>query len=289
MSALLAMPADVPALPVHLERRLTRDMGRALNDFHLLDDGDRLLVAMSGGKDSYALCVLLRDLQKRAPIRFDLVAVHVDQGHPGYDGAPLEGWLKDQGVPYRLLHEDTYSIVTEKIPEGKTYCSLCSRLRRGILYQAATELGCNKIALGHHRDDALETLLLNLFFGGKLATMPPRLVSDDGKHVVIRPLIYCAEDHLAAFAAERRFPILPCNLCGSQSEAQRKQMKALLADLEAKHPTLRQTMLAALGNVNPSHLFDKKIFPAHDAPAGEAEADVIAPSALLKLALGGPR
>jgi tRNA 2-thiocytidine biosynthesis protein TtcA len=275
---------SIPAMPVHLERRLTRDMGRALNDFHLLEDGDRILVAMSGGKDSYALCVLLRDLQRRAPIRFDLTAVHVDQGHPGYDGAPLEGWLKDQGVPYRILHEDTYSIVTEKIPEGKTYCSLCSRLRRGILYQAATDLGCNKIALGHHRDDALETLLLNLFFGGKLATMPPRLVSDDGKHVVIRPLVYCAEDQLAAFAAERRFPILPCNLCGSQSEAQRKQMKALLADLEAKHPTLRQTMLAAIGNVNPSHLFDKKLFPAHDAPArdGELDAGVIAVSALLR-------
>ena len=282
------MPADVPTLPVHLERRLTRDVGRALNDFHLLDDGDRLLVAMSGGKDSYALCVLLRDLQKRAPIRFEIIAVHVDQGHPGYDGAPLERWLKDQGVPYRVLHEDTYSIVTEKIPEGKTYCSLCARLRRGILYQAATELGCNKIALGHHRDDALETLLLNLFFSGKLATMPPRLVSDDGKHVVIRPLVYCAEEHLAAFAAERRFPILPCNLCGSQSEAQRKQMKALLAELEAKHPTLRQTMLAAMGNVNPSHLFDKKLFPAHDAPSAAPEADVIAASSLLRIALGGP-
>jgi tRNA 2-thiocytidine biosynthesis protein TtcA len=279
--------ADVPSMPAHLERRLTRDMGRALNDFHLLADGDRLLVAMSGGKDSYALCVLLRDLQRRAPIRFEITAVHVDQGHPGYDGAPLEGWLRAEGVPYRVLHEDTYSVVTEKIPTGKTYCSLCSRLRRGILYQAATDLGCNKIALGHHRDDALETLLLNLFFGGKLATMPPRLVSDDGKHVVIRPLIYCAEEHLAAFAAERRFPILPCNLCGSQSEAQRKQMKALLRELEAKHPTLRQTMLAALGNVNPSHLFDKKLFPAHEAPdaaprEGDVEAGVIAAAALLR-------
>jgi tRNA 2-thiocytidine biosynthesis protein TtcA len=281
--------SDSPKLPAHLERRLARDMGRALNDFHLLDDGDRLLVAMSGGKDSYAMCVLLRDLQRRAPIRFEIMAVHVDQGHPGYDGAPLEGWLRAEGVPYRVLHEDTYSIVTDKIPEGKTYCSLCSRLRRGILYQAATDLGCNKIALGHHRDDALETLLLNLFFGGKLATMPPRLVSDDGRHVVIRPLIYCAEDHLAAFAAEHRFPILPCNLCGSQSEAQRKQMKALLNDLEAKHPTLRQTMLAAMGNVKPSHLFDKQLFPRHDAasardvpPAGELESALIAATSLLR-------
>jgi tRNA 2-thiocytidine biosynthesis protein TtcA len=272
----------MPSVPVHLERRLTRDMGRALNDFHLLQDGDRLLVAMSGGKDSYALRVLLRDLQKRAPIRFEITAVHVDQGHPGYDGAPLEGWLREEGVPYRVVHEDTYSIVTDKIPEGKTYCSLCSRLRRGILYQAATDLGCNKIALGHHRDDALETLLLNLFFGGKLATMPPRLVSDDGQHVVIRPLIYCAEAHLAEMAALRRFPILPCNLCGSQSEAQRKHMKAMLSELEVKHPTLRQTMLAAMGNVNPSHLFDKKLFPAHDVPRERDATGVIAPAALLR-------
>jgi tRNA 2-thiocytidine biosynthesis protein TtcA len=277
----MAPLSATPTLPVHLERRLARDMGRAMNDFHLLQDGDRLMVAMSGGKDSYAMCVLLRDLQKRAPIRFDILAVHVDQGHPGYDGAPLEAWLRDEGVPYRVLHEDTYSIVTEKIPEGKTYCSLCSRLRRGILYQAATELGCNKIALGHHRDDALETLLLNLFFAGKLATMPPRLVSDDGRHVVIRPLIYCAESHLAELAAQRRFPILPCNLCGSQSEAQRKQMKRMLDELEAKHPTLRQSMLAAMGNVNPSHLLDKKLFPAHDVPS-ESHAGVIAATALLR-------
>jgi tRNA 2-thiocytidine biosynthesis protein TtcA len=280
----------MPTLPFHLERRLTRDMGRALNDFHLLQEGDRLAVAMSGGKDSYALCVLLRDLQKRAPIRFELTAVHVDQGHPGYDGAPLEGWLRSEGIPYHVLHEDTYSIVTEKIPEGKTYCSLCSRLRRVILYQAATDLGCNKIALGHHRDDALETLLLNLFFGGKLATMPPRLVSDDGRHVVIRPLIYCAEAHLAELAVQRKFPILPCNLCGSQSEAQRKQMKRMLAELEAKHPTLRQTMLAAMGNVNPSHLFDKKLFPAHDGAsaaalnAADVESALIAATSLLRAA-----
>jgi tRNA 2-thiocytidine biosynthesis protein TtcA len=288
LSAPLLTPGSVNALPAHVERRLARDMGRAMNDFHLLQEGDRVMVAMSGGKDSYAMCVLLRDLQKRAPIRFELVAVHVDQGHPGYDGAPLENWLKAEGMPYRFLHEDTYSIVTEKIPEGKTYCSLCSRLRRGILYQAATDLGCNKIALGHHRDDALETLLLNLFFGGKLASMPPRLVSDDGKHVVIRPLVYCAEAHLAELANLRRFPILPCNLCGSQSEAQRKQMKAMLNELEAKHPTLRQTMLAAMGNVNPSHLYDKKLFARHDAEdarvaaATEPESGLIAPAALLR-------
>ena len=253
-----------------VERRLLRDVGRAVGDHRLIESGDRILVAMSGGKDSYAMCVLLRDLQARAPVRFDLLAVHLDQGQPGYDGAPLADWLAAEGVPHKLLHENTYAIVTDKIPEGKTYCSLCSRLRRGILYSAAADLGCNKIALGHHRDDALETLLLNLFFGGKLASMPPRLVSDDGRFVVIRPLAYAAESDLAAFAEQRRFPILPCRLCGSQDNAQRKQMKALLADLERKHPTLRQTMLAALGNVNPSHLYDRAL-QAAAAAAGDAE------------------
>src|SRR3954470_22379280 len=262
----------LPALKMDVERRLLRDIGRAVGDHRLIESGDRILVAMSGGKDSYAMCVLLRDLQARAPIAFDLLAVHLDQGQPGYDGAPLERWLASEGIPHKVLHEDTYSIVTDKIPEGKTYCSLCARLRRGILYRAAGELGCNKIALGHHRDDALETLLLNLFFGGKLASMPPRLTSDDGRHIVIRPLIYCAESALAELAAQRNFPILPCNLCGSQEQAQRKQMKALLASMEAKHPTLRQTMLAAMGNVNPSHLFDKRW---HGAAAEEREARVV--------------
>jgi tRNA 2-thiocytidine biosynthesis protein TtcA len=260
-----------------LERRLLRDMGRAIGNHQLIESGDRILVAMSGGKDSYALCVLLRQLQARAPVAFDLIAVHLDQGQPGYDGAPLERWLTSEGIPYKVLHEDTYSIVTDKIPEGKTYCSLCARLRRGILYRAAGELGCNKIALGHHRDDALETLLLNLFFGGKLASMPPKLTSDDGRFVVIRPLAYAAESDLAAFAAEHRFPILPCKLCGSQDEAQRKQMKALLNDLERKHPTLRQTMLAALGNVNPSHLYDRRL---DDTEAAPPEQPLVAVSAL---------
>lgn len=244
---------------MHLERRLLHQIGRTIAEHDLIQEGDRIAVALSGGKDSYGLLVLLRALQRKAPISFDLLAVHLDQGHPGYDGAPLRAWLEAEGVPFRILREDTYSIVTEKIPEGKTYCSLCSRLRRGVLYSAASELGCNKIALGHHRDDALETLLLNLFFAGKLGAMPPRLVSDDGRHVVIRPLITCAESDLAAFAAERRFPILPCNLCGSQSEAQRKQMKALIATLEEKNPTIRASMLAALGNVVPTALMDKRL------------------------------
>ena len=262
-----------------LERALLRDVGRAIADFDLVADGDRLMVAMSGGKDSYTLLTMLELLRRRAPVRFELVAVHLDQGHPGYDGTPLRRFLEQNAREHHILSEDTYSIVTDKIPEGKTYCSLCSRLRRGILYRAADELGCNKIALGHHRDDALETLLLNLFFGGKLAAMPARLVSDDGAHVVIRPLIYCAEETIARFAAAQAYPILPCNLCGSQSEAQRKQMKALLTRMEAEHPHLRSTMLAALGNVIPSHLLDPKLpsappiaAPATTAPALIAEA-----------------
>jgi tRNA 2-thiocytidine biosynthesis protein TtcA len=273
-----------------LERRLNRALGRAISDHRLIEEGDRIMVALSGGKDSYGMLVLLRDLQRRAPVAFDLIAVHLDQGHPGYDGAPLQRWLESQDVPFRILRENTYAIVTDKIPEGKTYCSLCSRLRRGVLYRVAGELGCNKIALGHHRDDALETLLLNLFFAGKLSAMPPRLVSDDGRHIVIRPLIGCAESDLAALAAARGFPILPCNLCGSQSEAQRKQMKALLVQLEAKNPTLRASMLAALGNVVPTHLMDKRLVvaPAPAAPRADVVIDAdpaSAPEAALLRAL----
>src|SRR5450432_162366 len=262
--------------PMHAPQRLLRDVGRAISQHRLIEDGDRILVAMSGGKDSYGLLVILRDLQRRAPVSFELLAVHLDQGHPGYDGAPLRAWLESEGVPFRILHEDTYRIVTDKIPEGKTYCSLCSRLRRGVLYRAADELGCNKIALGHHREDALETLLLNLFFSGKLAAMPPRLVSDDQRHVVIRPLINCAESDLATLAVERRFPILPCNLCGSQTEAQRQQMKSLIAELERKHPTVRASMLAALGNVVPSHLMDGRL----TTRGTERSADIVDAGAL---------
>jgi tRNA 2-thiocytidine biosynthesis protein TtcA len=253
-------------------RTLLRDVGRAIADFRLIDEGDRILVAVSGGKDSYGLLTVLDTLRKKAPVRFELVAVHLDQNHPGYDGTPLERYLASTGLEHHILHEDTYSIVTDKIPEGKTYCSLCSRLRRGILYRAADDLRCNKIALGHHRDDALETLLLNLFFAGKLAAMPARLVSDDGRHVVIRPLIYCAEATLTQLAEERAFPILPCNLCGSQSEAQRKQMKALLDRMEAEHPHLRASMLAALGNVVPSHLLDRKLWDGQDTHSVQTEA-----------------
>lgn len=255
-----------------LEKLLLRDVGRAIAEWRLIEAGDRILVALSGGKDSYTMLDLLSALQRKAPVSFDLVPVHLDQGHPGYDGAPLRRHLEQAGLPFHILREDTYAIVTDKIPEGKTYCSLCSRLRRGILYRVASELGCNKIALGHHRDDALETLLLNLFFGGKLAAMPGRLVSDDGAHTVIRPLIYCGEDTISAYAAARAYPILPCNLCGSQSEAQRKQMKALLTRMEAEHPHLRNTMLAALGNVVPTHLLDRRLANPGAADSGGAAA-----------------
>ncbi len=235
-------------------------MARAVTDFAMIADGDRILVAVSGGKDSYALHALLVDLQRRAPVRFDLVAVNIDQGHPGYPGHLLRDYMAASGHAFEMIDEDTYSIVTEKIPAGKTYCSLCSRLRRGILYRVARELGCTKIALGHHRDDAITTLMLNLVFGGQLKAMPPKLVTDDGDQVVIRPLIYCAEDDLARLAAEEQFPIIPCDLCGSQENLQRKAISRLLADLDARCPGSRRNMLAALGNVRPSHLFDKGLW-----------------------------
>jgi tRNA 2-thiocytidine biosynthesis protein TtcA len=250
------LPASSPALSV-LKSDLTRLVGRAIADFDLISAGDRILVALSGGKDSYALLLLLEAMRRRAPVPFSLVAVHLDQAQPDHDPAPLLTWLAQQGFEHHLLREDTYSIVRKTLAEGQTPCSLCARLRRAILYRAADELGCTKLALGHHRDDALETLLLNLFFGGKLAAMPGRLRSDDGAHVVIRPLIYCAERDLADFADGQRVPILPCRLCGSRPQAQRQQMKLLLDRLEAEHPGLRQTMLAALGNVHTSHLLTR--------------------------------
>ncbi|MDI1450303.1 tRNA 2-thiocytidine(32) synthetase TtcA [Polyangium sp. 6x1] len=245
---------------MNLRRKLARAMSRAISDFKMLSDGDRVLCAVSGGKDSYAMHDLLVDLARRAPVRFSVVAVNIDQGHPGYPGHLLRDYMASRGHEFVMINEDTYSIVTDKIPEGKTYCSLCSRLRRGILYRIAQEMGCTKIALGHHRDDAITTLMLNLVFAGQLKAMPPKLVADDGKNVVIRPLIFCAEDDLAAFAAEEKFPILPCDLCGSQENLQRKAISRLLADLDARCPGARRNMLAALGNVRPSHLFDSGLW-----------------------------
>ena len=274
---------------MELRRKLARNMSRAIADFDMLEEGDRVMVAVSGGKDSYSLHALLTDLAKRAPIKFTTLAVNIDQGHPGYPGHLLQQYMDDRGFAFRMVREDTYSIVTDKIPEGKTYCSLCSRLRRGILYRLATELGCTKIALGHHRDDAIVTLMLNLVFSGQLKAMPPKLLSDDGQHVVIRPLVYCAEEDLAAFASQEAFPILPCDLCGSQENLQRKAISRLLADLDARSPGARQNMLAALTNVRPSHLFDKDLWrslglrvapPEEDAKG--ASADLVSASSLLR-------
>jgi tRNA 2-thiocytidine biosynthesis protein TtcA len=239
-----------------VEDRLLRQVARASSDFSLLEPGDRVMVAVSGGKDSHALLYLLRQIARRAPFEFSLVAVNVDQGHPGFPQTLLPEYFTREGYEFEIVREDTYSVVKEKVPVGKTTCSLCSRLRRGILYTTAVRLGCTKIALGHHRDDVIETLLLNLFFSGQTKAMPPRLRSDDGRNVVIRPLVYAAEADLAAFAEEKAFPIIPCDLCGSQEQLQRKRVKALLTTLEAENPNIRRNILAALGNVRPTHLLD---------------------------------
>jgi len=255
-----------------LERELGRALGRCIAEFDLVAEGDRVMVCMSGGKDSYALMHLLDRARRRAPVAFELVAVHLDQGQPGYDGAPLEAWLRDRGYEHHILREDTYSIVVDKVEEGKTYCSLCSRLRRGVLYNAAQALGCTKIALGHHRDDAIETLLMNLVFTGSLKSMPPKLVSDDGRNVVIRPLLYASEATIAALARSLAFPILPCNLCSSQDNLMRKQVKQLLGELERMAPRARESMLGALTNVRASHLLDASLWKRLDLPVAR-EAD----------------
>jgi tRNA 2-thiocytidine biosynthesis protein TtcA len=239
-----------------LERKLGRAVSRAVAEFSMIEEGDRILVAVSGGKDSYTLLYLLRELQKRAPVEFSLRAINIDQGHPGYPVHLLRGYLEREGYDATLIAEDTYSIVTEKIPAGKTYCSLCSRLRRGILYRVATELGYNKIALGHHRDDVLQTFLLNLLFAGQLGAMPPKLAATEADVIVLRPLLYCAEEDIRAFSDLVGFPILPCNLCGSQENLQRKAMSRLLDQWELDRPGTKAVMLAALQNVRPSHLLD---------------------------------
>ncbi|NLY93987.1 MAG: tRNA 2-thiocytidine(32) synthetase TtcA [Myxococcales bacterium] len=242
-----------------LEKKLLQRMKRTCEDFRLLAPGDRILVGVSGGKDSYTLLRLLDLLVPRLPFEVSVIAVHLDQAQPGYDGEPLRRYLEARGKEYEILREDTYSVVVDHVEEGGTYCSLCSRLRRGILYTAAERLGCNKIALGHHRDDTLETFLLNLFYSGKLQAMPARYVTDDGRFEVIRPLVECAEDQIAEYARAMEFPILPCNLCGSQDGLKRDRMTTLLSDLEKEIPNVRQIMLAALSNVRPSHLLDREV------------------------------
>jgi tRNA 2-thiocytidine biosynthesis protein TtcA len=243
-----------------LQKRLRRLVGSAIADFNMIENGDRVMVCLSGGKDSYALLDILRNLQAHAPTRFELVAVNLDQKQPGFPEEVLPRYLSAIGMPFRIVEQDTYSVVKRVIAEGKTTCSLCSRLRRGVLYRVAGELGATKIALGHHRDDILETLFLNLFYGGKLKTMPPKLVSDDGRNIVIRPLAYCKEKDLAAYAEMENFPIIPCNLCGSQKNMQRQAVKEMLQQWDKKFPGRLETMFTALQNVQPSHLADPGLY-----------------------------
>lgn len=244
-----------------LEKRLCREVGRAIVDFNMIEEGDRVMVCLSGGKDSYGLLDILMKLQQRAPVKFELIAVNLDQKQPGFPEHVLPEYLSKLGVKFHIENQDTYSIVKRVIPEGKTLCSLCSRLRRGILYRVADELGATKIALGHHRDDMLQTLLLNMFFGAKLKGMPAKLVSDDGKHVVIRPLAYVPEKDLVRWAELRQFPLIPCTLCGSQENLQRKQVGKMLRDWEKQFPGRVENMASALQNVVPSHLMDRALFP----------------------------
>ena len=264
--------------PSKLEKRLYRQLKTTCQRWSLLQAGDRLMVAISGGKDSYTLLDLLRKLASRLPFSIELIAVHLDQKQPHYNGQPLVDWLTETGVSFEILQEDTYSVVTKKLGEGSTYCSLCSRLRRGILYTAAERLGCNKIALGHHRDDSLETFLMNLFYSGKLQAMPAIYTTDDQRFQVIRPLIECDERSIAGYAAQKSFPILPCNLCGSQEGLKREAMKQLLADLEKTRPDIKSVMFNALGNVRPTHLLDAEVLEAwrdradHIRPSGDSIA-----------------
>jgi tRNA 2-thiocytidine biosynthesis protein TtcA len=273
------------------EHRLTRAISRAIADYAMIEEGDRILVAVSGGKDSYTMLHLLRALAARAPVSFTLRAVNIDQGHPGFPAERLSAYMHREGYDFLMVHEDTYSIVTEKIPEGKTYCPLCSRLRRGILYRLAAELGCNKIALGHHRDDILQTLLLNLMFAGQLAAMPPKLVANGGQTMVIRPLGYCAEEDIAAFSVEQGFPILPCDLCGSQENLKRKIVGEMITDWERKRPGTKAVMLAALRNVHPSHLLDRDLWRSLGIAAAkeEGEGAIVPPLRLVRDVSSEPR
>jgi tRNA 2-thiocytidine biosynthesis protein TtcA len=254
-----------------LTKRLRRLAGEAIADYGMIEDGDKVMVCLSGGKDSYALLDVLLYLRSHAPIHFDIVAVNLDQKQPGFPAHVLPDYLTRLGVPFRIEEQDTYSTVKRVIPEGKTMCSLCSRLRRGALYRVAGELGATRIALGHHRDDALETFLLNLFYGGQLKAMPPKLRSDDGRHVVIRPLIYCEEADLAAYAELKQFPIIPCSLCGSQENLKRNEMKALLREWEQRFPGRVETMLNSLKHVRPSHLLDREAFDFDRLPTSRGE------------------
>lgn len=252
-----------------LQKRLRRQTGQAVMDFNMIEEGDRIMVCLSGGKDSYTLLDMLQHLQRVAPIKFELFAVNLDQKQPGFPEHVLPEYLDTQNIEYKIVEEDTYSIVTDIIPEGKTTCSLCSRLRRGILYRTANEMGATKIALGHHRDDMIETLFLNMFYGGKLKSMPAKLMSDNGEHMVIRPLAYCKETDIEQYAISQAYPIIPCNLCGSQENLQRKHTKAMLAQWDIDHPGRIESIFTAMQNVVPSHLADNALFDFANLQTGE--------------------
>ena len=262
---------------MRLKKKLERAAGSAIADYNMIEDGDTVMVCVSGGKDSYSLLSILLALKARAPVDFRVIAMNLDQKQPGFPDEVLPAYLASTSVEFHIVTEDTYSIVKDKIPQGKTTCSLCSRLRRGIIYRTASELGATKIALGHHRDDMIETLFLNMFFGGRLKAMPPKLVSDDGNHVVIRPLAYCAERDLARFARAMEYPIIPCNLCGSMENAQRRQIKSMLQQWGSAHPGRIESIATAMQNVVPSHLADGELFDFRGLSAGTvvAEGDVV--------------
>ena len=257
-----------------LSKKLHRQVGQAIGDFNMIEAGDKVMVCLSGGKDSYALLDILINLRERSPVKFDLVAVNLDQKQPGFPEHVLPDYLKSRGVPFHIEEQDTYSVVKRLVPEGKTMCSLCSRLRRAILYRVAGELGATKVALGHHRDDMVVTLLMNMFFGSRLKGMPPKLVSDDGRNVVIRPLAYVAETDLERWAEHRQFPIIPCTLCGSQTTLQRVQVKKMIRDWDRQYPGRIDNMFSAMGHIVPSHLMDRNLFPFTTLKAtGEPIAD----------------
>ena len=264
-----AVPAEHSGRWKKLQAELRGLVGKAIGDYAMIEDGDVVMVCVSGGKDSYTLLDVLLSLQRKAPVSFELVAVNLDQKQPGFPADVLPKYLTDLGVRYRIVTEDTYSIVTRVIEPGKTMCGLCSRLRRGILYRIADEIGATKIALGHHRDDIVETLFLNMFYGARLKAMPPKLKSDDGKHVVIRPLAYCAERDVARYARGRGFPIIPCNLCGSQENMKRREVKAMLADWEQQDPGRSDRLFRSLQNVTPSHLADRALFDFERLTGGD--------------------
>ena len=269
-----SITAEPSKTVLRIKKGLERQVGKAIADYNMIEEGDTVLVCISGGKDSYAMLSILMAMQQKAPVSFKLIAMNLDQKQPGFPADVLPKYLASLGVDFRIVEQDTYSIVKEKIPEGKTTCSLCSRLRRGIIYRTAKELGANKIALGHHRDDIVHTLFLNLLFGGKLKAMPPKLLTDDGAHVVIRPLAYCSESEIAKYASGMQFPIIPCNLCGSQDNLQRQKVREMMAEWDKRYPGRTESVFSALQNIVPSHLADNAFFDFKGLHVG----DVLTPA-----------